>query len=499
MTPNQYTPEEPISSIATALAPAALGIVRVSGKGCIELVSKVFSRPKALLSAAGNTLVYGWIQSVVECPQSGCIETTKIDEVMLAVYRAPKSFTGEDMVEIFCHGGPAVVMAIQNLMLKSGFRQANRGEYTFRAFINGKTDLTRAEAVKEIIDSHTDVSRSHAAGRLAGSLFEEIDSIKKLIIDTLAAIEVEIEYPEDEETIADSFDRSDIEAAASRLQALEASWRGEKLYQDGARVVLAGRTNAGKSSLFNAILKEERAIVSDIEGTTRDWLESWASINGIPVRLFDTAGLRQTSDVIEAQGVEISRSLVQDADVVLYLVDGTEGMNDEDRDFIEKCEVPLIVVYTKNDKNGGVTGVEPPLEGEAEDAAETVVEPVETTVSAVAGAGGRLSPPVVKISSKTGQGLSELFGQIYGILTAGIAGGSTERTQAGLGSARQKEAVSAALESVRHALISADDNYTLDAVVQDLEDALDSLGEVTGDVTPDDVLGSIFANFCVGK
>ena len=387
------------------------------------------------------------------------------------------------MVEIFCHGGPAVVMAVQKLMLKSGFRQANRGEYTFRAFINGKTDLTRAEAVKEIIDSHTDVSRSHAAGRLAGSLFEEIDSIKKLIIDTLAAIEVEIEYPEDEETIADSFDREDIELAEKRLAALEASWRGEKLYQDGARVVLAGRTNAGKSSLFNAILKEERAIVSDIEGTTRDWLESWASINGIPVRLFDTAGLRQTSDVIEAQGVEISRSLVHDADVVLYLVDGTAGLNDEDKQFIEKCEEPLIVVYTKSDK-GGVLGAEPLGEGVASNEVR---------------AGGRLSPPVAKISSKTGEGLSELFGQIYGILTAGIAGGSTERTQAGLGSARQKEAVSAALESVRHAIVSADDNYTLDAVVQDLEDALDSLGEVTGDVTPDDVLGSIFANFCVGK
>ena len=231
MTPNQYTPEEPISSIATALAPAALGIVRVSGKGCIELVSKVFSRPKALLEAAGNTLVYGWIQ---EC-HAELGSASKIDEVMLAVYRAPKSFTGEDMVEIFCHGGPAVVMAVQKLMLKSGFRQANRGEYTFRAFINGKTDLTRAEAVKEIIDSHTDVSRSHAAGRLAGALFTEIDDIKKLIVDTLAAIEVEIEYPEDEETIADSFDRSDIELAASRLQALADSWRGEKLYWRGAR------------------------------------------------------------------------------------------------------------------------------------------------------------------------------------------------------------------------------------------------------------------------
>ena len=161
MTIGSYTPEEAISSIATALAPAALGIVRLSGKNCIELVSKVFSRPKALLAAPGNTLVYGWIQD----------NKSRIDEVMLAVYRAPKSFTGEDMVEIFCHGGPAVVTAIQTLMLKSGFRQALRGEYTFRAYINGKTDLTKAEAVKEIIDSHTDAGRSHAVGRLSGSLF----------------------------------------------------------------------------------------------------------------------------------------------------------------------------------------------------------------------------------------------------------------------------------------------------------------------------------------
>lgn len=457
MTPSQYTPEEPISSIATALAPAALGIVRTSGKNCIELVSKVFSRPKALLEANGNTLVYGWIVDKAETEE-------KVDEVVCAIYKAPKSFTGEDMVEIFCHGGPAVVTAIQNLMLKIGFRQANRGEYTFRAYINGKTDLTRAEAIKEIIDSHTDVSRSHAAGRLSGSLFKEIDSIKKLIIDTLASIEVEIEYPEDEETIADTFDRKDIEIAINRLQNLVDSWKGEKLYQDGARVVLAGRTNAGKSSLFNAILKEERAIVSDIEGTTRDWLESLASINGIPVRLFDTAGLRETKDVIEAQGVQISKNLVQDADVVLYLVDGREGMNEEDWDFIEKCTEPLIVVFTKADLVAQV----------AQAAAESTVF----------------------ISSKTGSGMAELYEKITAVITSGV---STERQQAGLGSARQKEAVAEALESVKHALVSADDNYTLDAVVQDLEDALDSLGEVTGDVTPDDVLGSIFANFCVGK
>ena len=488
MNASQYTPEESISSIATALAPAALGIVRTSGKDCIQLLSKVFSRPKALLQAPGNTLVYGWIKD----------GDSRIDEVMLAVYKAPKSFTGEDMVEIFCHGGPAVVTAIQNLMLKSGFRAANRGEYTFRAFINGKTDLTKAEAVKEIIDSHTDASRSHAVGRLAGSLFEEIDSIKKLIIDTLAAIEVEIEYPEDEETIADSFDKTDLETAQKRLKSLVDSWKSEKLYQDGARVVLAGRTNAGKSSLFNAILKEERAIVSDIEGTTRDWLESWASINGIPVRLFDTAGLRQTDDVIEARGVELTKNLATDADVVLYLIDSSVGPNDDDKTFIQNCTEPLIVVYNKADKNQGggslARNFEQTLSLRVPLAPKSSPENLAPVFSATPAESSSQSS--VYISAKTGSGLKDLFAQITKILTAGL---STEREQAGLGSARQKAAVQEALECVEHALESAQDNYTLDAVVQDLEDNLDALGEVTGDVTPDDVLGRIFANFCVGK
>ncbi len=463
MNNSQYTPEEPISSIATALAPAALGIVRVSGKNSIELVSRVFSAPKRLLEAAGNTIVYGWIKD----------GDSLVDEVMVAVYRAPRSFTGEDMCEIFCHGGPAVVTAVQALMLKSGFRQAERGEYTFRAYINGKTDLTKAEAVKEIIDSHTDASRGRAAGRLAGSLYEEIDSIKKLIIDTLAAIEVEIEYPEDEETIADAFDSSDIRTARDRLAALADSWKGEKLYQDGARVVLCGRTNAGKSSLFNAILKEERAIVSDIEGTTRDFLESWASFDGIPVRLFDTAGLRETEDVIEAQGVEISRNLSTDADVVLYLIDSNTGFTEEDGVFLENCKEPVLIVWTKSEVYGEKKG--------------------QTPVSAekIPDLRGQVS-----ISSRKGTGFDVLYKTVKEVLTSGL---STERTQAGLGSERQKEAVIEALECVEHALISAEDNYTLDAVVQDLEDCLDALGVVTGDVTPDDVLGSIFANFCVGK
>jgi tRNA modification GTPase len=205
--------------------------------------------------------------------------------------------------------------------------------------------LTRAEAVREIIESKTDTSRGHAAGRLAGNLFEEISGIKKLIVDTLAAIEVEIEYPEDEETIADSFDRADLIQAKERLASLVASWKSEKLFQDGVRVVLCGKTNAGKSSLFNALLKEDRAIVSDIEGTTRDYLESWASFDGIPARIFDTAGLRRTDDAIEAEGVERTKDLSGEADLILYLSDATLGLQKDDEDFLSIArDMPVVLV-----------------------------------------------------------------------------------------------------------------------------------------------------------
>ena len=467
MTNLKYTPEEPIAAIATALAPAALGIVRASGKNCIELFSKIFSRPKALLESAGNTIVYGWIPN--------------IDEVLVSVFRAPKSFTGEDMIEISCHGGVHVVQAVYNLLLKSGFRAAEKGEFTFRAYINGKADLTKAEAVREIIDSKTDESQSRAAGRLAGNLYEAIDGVKKHIVDTLAAIEVEIEYPEDEETIADSFDSSELKKAEKTLSELSDSWKSEKIYQDGARVVLCGRTNAGKSSLFNALLKEDRAIVSDIEGTTRDFIESWIDFSGIPARLFDTAGLRETSDAIESVGVERTRDLSDEADLILYLVDSKAGLTEEDKSFIsEHTEVPLILVWNKCDM------AENEILRQAQNDTNCQVHEFNDLFSVI---------PQVKISAKKGIGLGELSEAVKKALSLAE---STERGRAGLGSERQKVAVTRALESVRHALALTSE-YALDAVVQDLEDSLDALGEVTGDVTPDDVLGSIVANFCVGK
>ena len=489
-----YTPEEPIAAVATALAPAALGIIRVSGKNSIQLLSKIFSRPKALNEAAGNTIVYGWIVD----------SDARIDEVLVSVFRAPKSFTGEEMAEISCHGGTAVVTQIFNLLLQNGFRQAERGEFTFRAFINGKADLTKAEAVREIIESRTGASSQKAAGRLAGNLSQEIERVQKSLIDTLAQIEVEIEYPEDEETIADAYDQTKLLEAIAQLETLASTWKSEKLYQEGARLVLCGKTNAGKSSLFNSLLKEERAIVSDIEGTTRDWIESWISIDGIPARLFDTAGLRSTSDEIEARGVESAKELSGEADLLLYLADISASKDGIDLDFLAERKEPVIFVWNKIDKicaGQNALNQEALKDKEAAAQAEKVSQDQKAAISEAQKfyeAASKKIPALsgqVFVSAKNGGGVKDLVAMAKALL---LKGQETERSQAGLGSERQKRLVESALESLRHAA-SLQKGYSLDAAVQDIEDALDFLGELTGRVTADDILDSVFSNFCVGK
>lgn len=499
MTNLGYTAEEPVAAIATALSPAAIAIVRTSGTGCISLVSSVFSRPKALREAAGNSLVYGWI---VEKDADGKV-LRRIDEVMLGVYRQPRSFTGEEMVEIYCHGGVAVVQAVLSLLLRSGFRQALRGEFTFRAYINGKADLTKAEAVREIIDSRTDVSRGKAAGRLAGNLHRSLEAVKQAVTALLASIEVAVEYPEDEETIADSFDLAALCRVRDELGCLIDGWKSERLYQEGAKIVLAGRTNAGKSSLFNALLREDRSIVSDREGTTRDYLENMISFDGIPCRIFDTAGLRQTDDPVEGAGLLRTRSLAEEADLLLYIVDSTAGLTAPDEAFLAGIAggsgeaagtgvtaVPVVLVWNKCDKEGS--------------------RPLPSGTGSESGTGATASrfKGVVRVSAKTGEGLGELIACVRTLLTGGTAAAGTaaagtpaDKTGgAALGSERQKEAAAAAYERLTHAVrVARSGELGLDAVVQDLEDALDSLGEITGEVTSDDILESIFSSFCVGK
>ena len=482
-----YTPEEPIAAIATALAPAALGIVRCTGTGVIELLAKVFSRPQALLSAAGNTIVYGWMVEPVDGAEEAAGKTAcrSIDQVLVSVFRNPRSFTGEDMVEISCHGGPGMVTEIFRLLTSHGFRAALPGEFTFRSFINGKADLTRSEAVHEIIAAKTDTSRSRAAGRLAGGLFQELDAIKQLLRETLAVLEAEIEYPEDEEAIADAFDSRQLEEARRRLESLCNSWASEKLYQDGVRVVLCGRTNAGKSSLFNTLLKEDRSIVSDIHGTTRDWIESWVSFAGIPARLFDTAGLRESDDEVERHGIQRTQDLTAEAQLILYLVDASFGLVEEDKAFLSKwsqnepaTRPPLLLVLNKWDKVADTNPPELDLNLEL----ELQQLPLDG---------------IIRLSAKTGAGTAQLVEAVKDVISCDCS--SNGSGQVGLGTERQKICAQEALEAVIHGLEVAQDGYTLDAVVQDVEEALAALGEITGEVTTEDILDTVFSKFCLGK
>ncbi len=468
-----YDPEAPITAIATALVPSALGIVRVSGKGAIERIAPFFSRPQALLSARGNTLVYGWITG-----ENG----ERIDEVMVAVFREPASFTGEESAEIIGHGGPAVVLAVYRTMLAAGFRAAARGEFALRSFTNGKTDLARAEAIREIIDSRTDLARNHAALRLAGELSTEVQSIRAMVIQSLAALGVEIEYPEDEDTVKGAFDTESIIRSCERIKRLEQAWAAERILRDGATIVIAGKTNAGKSSLFNTLLKQDRAIVSDTHGTTRDWLEAEADFLGIPVRLYDTAGIRETADHIEAEGVDRTRMLTSQADLVFYGIDGTVGLTDEDREFLQmphRC--PVIVLWNKADRT---------------DALPLPPNMSETNTGQI-----RFIP----VSAHTGEGIHELITVTHTLLYADKeppAGGNTGMENirgAAPGSERQKQALATARKFLEHACEAEQAGFPLDAVSQDLEDALGALGEITGETTPEDILDAVFSTFCVGK
>ncbi|GHT83464.1 tRNA modification GTPase MnmE [Spirochaetia bacterium] len=459
-----YGDTAPIAAYATPLAESALAIIRSSGKNSLEILAGVFSRPETLLSAGGNTVVHGWIMG------TGRSLGEKIDEVLVSVYRAPAAYTGEDGADISCHGGIAAAKAVMATLRGAGFRDALPGEFTFRAFMNGKLDLTRSESVMEMVSAKTNSAREHAVRRLSGALETEIAELKALLVRALGGTELYLDYSEDDgvgaEESADMLpDRPLVENALERLRALAASYRRERLYADGALAVIAGRPNAGKSSLFNLLLKEDRSIVTNIPGTTRDWIEAWVSIEGIPVRLTDTAGLHPSEDPIEKLGMERSRELLETADLVLYVLDGAQGISPEDRDF--STSAPAILLWNKAD-------LAPPPAG----------------------------MPLRPISAKTGAGIPELTREIAGVLEkqfGGRPGGLPSEGSAGVGTARQKELVDRAAAALEEALALADTRAPLDLIAPLLREGVNSLGEITGEVSTAEVLDTMFSRFCVGK
>ncbi|GHV96039.1 tRNA modification GTPase MnmE [Spirochaetia bacterium] len=485
-----YGDESPIAAFATSPGKNALTLIRCSGKGAIEMAASVFSRPEKLRSAAGNTVIHGWIIAANE----------KIDEVLVSVFRAPKSYTGEDSLDISCHGGSAVGQGVMSALHAAGFRDALSGEFTFRAFINGKLDLTRSESVMELVSAKTGASRRHAVNRLSGALENEINEIKKSLVTVLSGAEIFLDYSEDEvgansdETAGRLPGQAQAAEALGRLKKLAASWQRERIYQEGVLAVIAGRPNAGKSSLFNLLLREDRSIVTEIPGTTRDWIEAWVSIEDIPIRLADTAGLRESADLVEKLGVERSRELLAEAELVLYLIDGVEGVTEEDRAFFSELEQadgaagrPVLLLWNKADISPMPAS---PLIAANENGNNISIE--------------KTIP--ISVSAKTGEGMAELCraiaAAIESVALPVIAGAdlSADVSQnAALGSARQKNLVEAAIAALEETLQLADRKEPLDLIAPLLREAVNALGEITGEVSTADILEEMFRRFCVGK
>jgi tRNA modification GTPase len=530
-----YTDLAPIAALATARGPAALSVIRTSGQGSIELLARVFSRPNALREAAGNTVVYGWIvnretapmhpsvdpgvdQGVdhdmrgskrgvlpeaklpKQLPQSGNCSNSRsttatrlcarIDEVLVNVYRAPRSYTGEDGADIICHGGSATPSAVLDILFRAGFREALRGEFTFRAFVNGKLGLARAESVLEMVDARTDKARENAVARLSGALETEIDAIKQNLVIALAALELSLDYSE-LDGIEDAPEglpcRPLVNNALARLESLAETCRTQRLYSAGALVVIAGKPNAGKSSLFNLLLKEERAIVTPIPGTTRDYIEATLDIGGIPVRLVDTAGLREDAggDGIEAEGIRRSRALMDEADLVILVKDSGE---------------------TESGPAGTASATEgsPPAREQSPrtEAVTTRARPTVTVWNKIDLGGVRFpadSGHGVPLSAKTGAGLPELLRAV----SEALLGGQPPEHGPALGTDRQRALVDRAITAIKEAAALADSSSgeppALDLAAPALKTAVDALGEITGEVTSEAILTTMFTKFCVGK
>jgi tRNA modification GTPase len=467
-----YGDDAPIAAFATASGNSALTLIRCSGKDAIDLISPLFS-PQKIKDAKGNTVLHGWIVSANE----------RIDEVLVSVFRAPKSYTGEDSLDICCHGGPSAGKAVMDALKKAGFRDALPGEFTFRAFTNGKLDLTKAESVMELVSAKTDTSRRHAVSRLCGSLETEIGEIKKLLVHVLSSAEIYLDYSEDE--ISADTDEAEGKLpnqetaldALARLQKLSASWQIERIFQEGVTVVIAGRPNSGKSSLFNALLKEDRSIVTEIPGTTRDWIEAYVSVEGIPVRLIDTAGLREAADSVEKIGVQRSRELLKEAELVLYLIDGAQGVTKEDRAFCvgynatehAQNQKPLLLLWNKAD-----------------------IAPLPQNFEFA-------DNKTVSVSAKTGEGIAELFAVIASAIREQADCPLREMPAAVLGTERQKKLVDAACSALEEALALAQREEPLDLIAPLLREAVNALGEITGEVSTADILEEMFSRFCVGK
>ena len=449
-----------ITAIATPLGEGAIGIVRISGTDAVAIANRIF-QGKNLETVDSHTLNYGHILD----PDKEEI----LDEVMVGVMRAPRTFTREDVIEINTHGGIAVTNEILQLILRQGARMAEPGEFTKRAFLNGRVDLTQAEAIMDIIRAKTDKAMNIAVKQLDGSLKDLIDNTRQEILNTLAQVEVNIDYPEydDVEEMTTALLREKIQEFQNLLENLLRTARRGKILREGLSTAIIGRPNVGKSSLLNNLLREDKAIVTDIAGTTRDVIEEYVNIKGVPLKLIDTAGIRETDDIVEKIGVERSRQALAEADLILLVLNASEKLTEQDRALLALSDMTRrIVLLNKTDLKEEI---------EAEE----------------------LPEDVIRISVLENQNIDQIEERINQLFfdNAGIV----EQDATYLSNSRHISLIEQAFQSLQAVNEGLEFGMPVDLLQVDLTHTWQILGEITGDAAPDELITQLFSQFCLGK
>ena len=453
-----------IVSISTAPGIGGIGIIRMSGDESFNILSKIF-KPKnnqKIEDIKGYTIKYGEIVDNKEI----------IDEVLVSYFKAPKSYTTENMCEINSHGGSIIVKKILEICLKNGAELAEPGEFTKRAFLNGRIDLAQAESVIDVINAKSEKEAKSSIKQLEGALSKEIKEIKQEILDVLVNIEVTIDYPEyDTPDVQKKEIQEMLESVKQRLSKLEESFDNGKIIKEGIKTAIIGKPNAGKSSLLNAILKENRAIVTDIEGTTRDTIEECITVKGIPLKLVDTAGIRDAKDEVEKIGIQKSIEEAKNADLVIAIFDSSKELSKEDIEILELIkERPAIILLNKSDLISKIDENDVILKG--------------------------IKANIIKISAKNKNGIEDLYEKIAEMFSLDEINLDNEVLITNI---RHKNIISKAIENVKKANEAINTDMPIDIITIYIKEIMEDLGEITGEYVTEDIINEIFSKFCLGK
>jgi tRNA modification GTPase len=456
--------DDTIAAISTPVGQGGIGIVRISGPGSVRIADALFQPRKKSQPSYANTnrLQYGHIID----PASG----KAVDEVLVAFMRSPYSYTREDVVEINCHGGMISVRKILEIILDQGARLAEPGEFTKRAFLNGRISLTQAEAVLDLITAKTEESMKIAAEQLEGGLADKLEDIRNDLFELCSLVEAHIDFPEDEiDPLAGRGIAERLVETKRAIDQLSKTFREARFFREGLSVAIIGRPNVGKSSLLNAFLQKDRAIVTEIPGTTRDQIEEYINIKGLPIRITDTAGIRHSNETVEREGIRRSLRVLETSDFIIALIDGSEPLTDEDHEMLSKIRGKnAVIAINKTDLQEVISLEHMPAAGK----------------------------PYLRISALTGKGIEDLKSVI---LNENLKDWKEERIGVVVTNIRHKQALDKASSHLEQALTCMTDRQPLEILAIELKDALDSIGEITGIVTSEDILNTIFNDLCIGK